>query len=160
VAGFLIKALGWCFYPFINETLTMMKRTGYFIFILALFVFAADTYGFTLKPPAEVSREVSSAIRSGNAREVAKHFGPNVDIKFPGNEGTFSRNQAELIARNFFSRNAPASFTVQHQGPSRDGSLYVIGNYITKNGEAYRVYFLIKTISGNTVLHLLQFEKQ
>ena len=137
-----------------------MKRTGFLILILALFVFTAGSYGFSLKPPADVSNEVSSSIRSGNAREVAKHFGPNVDLKFPGNEGTFSRNQAELIVRNFFSRNAPASFSVQHQGPSRDGSLYVIGNYRTKNGEAYRVYFLIKTISGNTVLHLLQFEKQ
>ncbi|MBW6478024.1 MAG: DUF4783 domain-containing protein [Bacteroidales bacterium] len=137
-----------------------MKRTGFIIFILALFVFAADVYGFTTKPPADVSNEVSSAIRSGNARDVAKHFGSNVDLKFPGNEGTFSRNQAELIVRNFFTRNAPASFSVQHQGPSRDGSLYVIGNYRTSNGDAYRVYFLIKTISGNTVLHLLQFEKQ
>jgi hypothetical protein len=138
----------------------MMKRTGFLILMLALFVFAAGSYGFSLIPPADVSNEVSSAIRSGNARDVAKHFGPNVDLKFPGNEGTFSRNQAELIVRNFFSRNAPASFSVQHQGPSRDGSLYVIGNYRTKNGETYRVYFLIKTISGSTVLHLLQFEKQ
>ena len=143
-----------------NLNTTMMKRTGFFIFILALFVFTGETYGFTLNPPAEVSSEVSSAIRIGNSREVAKHFGSNVDLKFPGNEGTFSRNQAELIVRNFFSRNAPAAFSVQHQGPSRDGSLYVIGNYRTKNGEAYRVYFLIKTISENTVLHLLQFEKQ
>jgi len=138
----------------------MMKRTGFLILMLALFVFAAGSYGFSLIPPADVSNEVSLAIRSGNARDVAKHFGPNVDLKFPGNEGTFSRNQAELIVRNFFSRNAPASFSVQHQGPSRDGSLYVIGNYRTKNGETYRVYFLIKTISGSTVLHLLQFEKQ
>ena len=137
-----------------------MKRTGFLILMLALFVFAAGSYGFSLIPPADVSNEVSLAIRSGNARDVAKHFGPNVDLKFPGNEGTFSRNQAELIVRNFFSRNAPASFSVQHQGPSRDGSLYVIGNYRTKNGETYRVYFLIKTISGSTVLHLLQFEKQ
>lgn len=137
-----------------------MKKAPLLILSLFLLLTAGLSDAYSQKSPSVISREISEAIRKGNTREIAKHFGANVDLNFPGNEGTFSRNQAQLILRNFFSRNAPASFTVQHQGASRDGSPYVIGNYRSRNGDTYRVYFLVKTISGNTVLHLLQFEQQ
>ncbi len=137
-----------------------MKNFGLIFLIFTLVILSGGNSAYSQKKSAEVAKDVSTAIRNGNAREIAKYFGSNVDLNFPGNEGTFSRNQAELILRNFFQRNAPASFSVQHEGASRDGSPYVIGNYRSKNGDTYRVYFLIKNISGNTVLHLLQFEKQ
>lgn len=137
-----------------------MKNFGLVFLFFTLVILTGVNSAYSQKKPAEVAKEVSNAIKNGNAREIAKHFGSNVDLNFPENEGTFSRNQAELILRNFFSENAPSSFTVQHEGSSRDGSPYVIGNYRSKKGDNYRVYFLIKNISGNTVLHLLQFEKQ
>lgn len=112
------------------------------------------------KPSEDAVTEINKAIREGNAREVARHFGSTVDLKLPGNEGTYSRNQAELILRNFFSRNAVASFSVHHQRPSKDGSVYVIGTYQAKNGQSFRTYFLVKKISDNMVLHLLQMEEQ
>lgn len=107
----------------------------------------------------DVAKEVTKGIEKGSAREIARHFGAAIDLKLPGNEGTYSRNQAELILRNFFSRNPVKSFEVQHQGPSRDGSVYVIGTYTSKNGKSYRVYYLMKTISGTMVLHLLQMDE-
>ena len=137
-----------------------MKIKSYMHLLFALLAFLVFTDNSLAQQPADISKEVISAISKGNARDISKHFGTTVDLKFPGNEGTFSRNQAELIVRNFFSRNAPSSFNVQHQGPSRDGSLYVIGNYRSTNGQSFRVYFLIKKISDKNVLHLLQFERQ
>ncbi|MFW5706474.1 MAG: DUF4783 domain-containing protein [Bacteroidota bacterium] len=109
----------------------------------------------------DAARQVTEALNKGNARDVAQHFGSTVDLKLPGNEGTYSRNQAELILRNFFSANSAGSFSLQHQGkPSRDGSVYVIGTYIAKNGTSFRTYFLLKKISDKMVLHLLQMEEQ
>ncbi len=108
----------------------------------------------------EVTREIASALDKGNARDVAKHFGNTIDLKIPGNEGTFSRNQAELILRNFFTRQLPESFSIEHQGPSRDGSVYVIGMYTSKTGKTFRTYFLLKRISDQMVLHLLQMDEQ
>ncbi len=107
-----------------------------------------------------VITELSEAFGKANARDVAKHFGASVDLKLPGNEGTYSRNQAELILRNFFTANNPQSFTIQHQGPSRDGSIYAIGIYKAKNGKSFRAYFLLKKLSDQMVLHLLQMEEQ
>lgn len=107
-----------------------------------------------------VITELREAFGKANARDVSKHFGASVDLKLPGNEGTYSRNQAELILRNFFTANSAESFTIQHQGPSRDGSVYAIGVYKSKNGKSFRTYFLLKKLSDQMVLHLLQMEEQ
>jgi hypothetical protein len=132
-----------------------------FIITLLLAILCGITiYGFDINQSPEATREVSQAIEKANAKDVAKHFGASVELKLPGNEGTYSRNQAELILRNFFSRNAPQSFALQHQGPSRDGSVYAIGTYTSQNGKTFRTYFLLKRISDQMVLHLLQMEEQ
>jgi hypothetical protein len=107
-----------------------------------------------------ISEEVTKALRQGNAAEMAKFFGRNVDLTLPGSEGTFSRSQSEVILRNFFSRNTPTSFTVNHDGSSRDGSVYVIGTYKTRGGQSYRVYFYVKKVSESFFLHQVQFELQ
>lgn len=107
-----------------------------------------------------ISQEVTKTIRTGNASEMAKHFGPNVDLTLPGSEGTFSKSQSEVIIRNFFSNNPPTSFSENHQGASRDGSVYVIGTFKTRNGRTYRVYFYVKKVSETFFLHQVQFELQ
>ncbi len=109
---------------------------------------------------SETAQKVISAINQGKAREVARYFGSTVDLNLPGNEGTFSKNQAQHILRNFFSTNKPAEFKVNHQAPSREGSVYVIGSYQSLNGKSFRIYFLVKSVSGNEVLHLIQIEEK
>jgi hypothetical protein len=104
--------------------------------------------------------DISSAIKKGNASEVAASFAANVELLLPGNEGTYSKTQAEVMLRNFFAGNPPESFTINHQGSSRDGSRYAIGTYKAKDGGSYRTYYLIKKVSDNFKLHQLQFEKQ
>jgi hypothetical protein len=128
--------------------------------IILASLFGLTIFAFDISQTNEATREVSQAIEKANAKDVAKYFGATVELKLPGNEGTYSRNQAELILRSFFARNAPESFALQHQGPSRDGSIYAIGTYTSQNGKSFRTYFLLKKLSDQMVLHLLQMEEQ
>lgn len=137
-----------------------MNKKSIIIIVTFLALLVSPMYIGASVQSEDAAKEINDAIKNGNAREVARHFGSTVDLKLPGNEGTYSRNQAELILRDFFSRNTVASFSVHHQRPSRDGSVYVIGTYEAKNGKSYRTYFLLKKISDNMVLHLLQMEEQ
>ena len=89
----------------------------------------------------DITKEVTQAIREGNSRELAEHFGNNVDLVLPDNDGTYSKAHAELILKNFFSDNRPESFTINHQRSSRDGSPYVIGTLETRDNKSYRTYF-------------------
>ncbi len=106
----------------------------------------------------DMAQDINKAIEQGSARNMARFFGPNVELYIPGSEGTFSRSQSEIILRDFFARNIPETFKIDHQGAARDGSLYVIGTLKTKSGSHYRVYYLIKKVSQSNFLHQLQIE--
>ncbi len=133
---------------------------------IRILIFVCLFSGFSLfsqveaQPADELIRNVSSAINRGNARDLAKNFGPNVDISIPRAEGTFSKSQSEIIFRDFFTRNIPTSFRIDHRLSSRDGTIYVIGMLQTRQGQSYRCYFIVKSLSGNLFLHHIQFDLQ
>jgi hypothetical protein len=106
----------------------------------------------------DITPAVASALRSGNASALAAYFNSTVDLTLPGSEGTYSRSQAELIVKGFFNMNKPSDFTIQHKGSSGEGSQFCIGLLSTDNGD-FRTYFLIKTISQQSVVTQLQFEE-
>jgi hypothetical protein len=135
----------------------MIKRFFNSVLLLVLFVMPVmQAFGQT----NDMAREISQAIRQGSAREMSKYFGQNVDLTLPGSEGTFSKAQAEVILRNFFSKNTPTGLSVNHQGNSRDGSIFVIGTLQTRGGQTFRTYFLLKKVSDSFKLHQVQFEPQ
>ncbi len=141
---------------FANTALNMRFVSLFFCFSLIMSVTVSD--GAEPDPVGKMVEDISGAIETGSARELAKFFSTNVDLSVPRAEGTFSKSQSEMIVRDFFSRNTPSSFTIRHQGTSRDGSVYVFGRLKTKNGNTYRCFFLVKKISDTYFLHHLQFE--
>ena len=126
-----------------------------FVFLLGFFPVA---YAEVKDDADEAVNDIIEAIEGGRAREVSAFFGSNVDLATPGAEGTYSRSHAEMIVRDFFSRNSPETLQVTHRGPMRDGSVFISGRLATKEGKNYRCHILIKKISGEYVLHQLKFE--
>ncbi len=143
--------------PFFSRLPFFRMDIASLILVLFLGVFPIATYS---QDADGLTDEITTAIEQGSARELARFFGPNVDLTLPGSEGTFSKSQAEMILRTFFSRNIPESFSANHQGSSRDGSVYIIGTLNTTNEQSFRTYILIKRISDKYYLHQLQFEER
>jgi hypothetical protein len=121
-----------------------------FIFLL----FAVPTVNGQDKDTGD---EIARLIRNGNSRELARHFNASVQLTLPDDEGRFSRTQAELIIRNFFSKYPPKSYVINHQGSSSDGSRYYIGVYKSAN-TTFRSYYLLKQVSEKALIHQLRFE--
>ena len=122
------------------------------VLISILFLSFAD-------PNTQDNPEIINAIKSGNSRELAKHFNSSIDLIIPGNEGTYSKTQAELMVGNFFRANPPKSFVVRQEGTSSDSSKYTIGQYSSSNSKSFRTYFLTKRIGSAQLIQLLQFEE-
>lgn len=133
-----------------------MKRFSVvsFILISATTIFAA----MLLPLRKDVIADVAAAIKSGNASSVAAYFNSSLDLTVPGNDGTYSKSQAELILKDFFSSNPPKSFSISHQGSSNDGSQYGIGSYVTASS-SYRAYFLMKKSGSSFLIQKLEFEE-
>lgn len=114
----------------------------------------------TLVPAkADVFDDLASAIRTGNAKEVARYFNTSVELNIQDSEGVYSKSQAEMILRDFFSKHAPQKFTVVHRGSSSGGSRYAIGNYTTADG-TYRTSIFVKEVNGQMLIHEIKFEKE
>ena len=98
------------------------------------------------------NEKIALAIRAGNAKELSKYFSKNIDLNIPGSEGVFSKTQAELIMKDFFSKYKTLEFNTLHQGSSKDGAKYTIGNLKTDKG-SFRLYFYMKKTSDVYYIH-------
>lgn len=107
--------------------------------------------------PQGLVENIAAAIKAGNSKELAKYFGPTVEIIIPGIDGAFSKAQAEVILKDFFAKSAPVSFTINKKGNSAGGSQYMIGTYKSKN-ESLNVYILLKPVSNTLLIQQIHFE--
>lgn len=123
-------------------------------FIIALMV-ALVGFSFTL----DVIDDVAAAIRSGNPKNISKYFIDNIDFKVLEQEDIYSKQQAEMILKDFFTKHPVKSYTVAHKSAPKNGSQYVIGTLETTNGK-FRTYFLLKTSGTQTLVHQFKIETE
>ena len=119
---------------------------------------------FLSQPPVEplldISDDVANAVKTGNASNVAKFFSANVDFKILDKEDVYSKAQAELILKDFFSKNPIKSFSILHKGTSKNGDQFSIGTYETTAGKKFRSYFLFKKEGAGLAIQQFRFESQ
>ncbi len=104
----------------------------------------------------EIPEGIVKSLASGNSRELSRHFNETIELVVLSSEDVYSKSQAELILRSFFSENRPVKFELLHTG-GKELSRYAIGNMKTEKGE-FRVYFLIKHRDSVPLIHLLRIE--
>jgi hypothetical protein len=102
--------------------------------------------------------EVVAAMKSGNSMMLAKYFDNSVEISMPDKSNSYSKSQAELVLKDFFSSNPVKSFEIIHKGESA-GSQFCIGTLQTKNG-AFRTTIFMKQKGDMQVLQELRFENR
>lgn len=99
---------------------------------------------------------VIGALRSGNSSELAKYFDDNVELTVPDKSDNYSKAQAQLIVKDFFSNNGVKGFNLEHKGDSPGGH-YCIGTLQTNTGK-FRTNVFMKTKNGNEVIKDIRFQ--
>lgn len=117
-----------------------MKTLVTICLVLSAFFMAGQT---------DITKEVSTALKSGNAKSISEHFTSNVDITILNDENMYAKDQATVKLDKFFASNKPSSFTIKHKGTSKLDDQYRIGELVTDKG-TYRVTFFMKK-SGETM---------
>ena len=108
---------------------------------------------------AQNFENISVALKNGDASSIAKNFEGNVEITIKNGSTSYSKSQAEIVLKNFFSTHTPKTFSMSHQGTSPEGSKYFIGNLSTSAGN-YRTYVYAKVTNGTMVIQEIRFEEQ
>lgn len=107
----------------------------------------------------ETIQKVKQVLEVGNAHELIQYVNNKVDLNIDGEAGTYSNSQAEGVLKNFFKLNPPSSFQINHEGESKNGLVYAIGEY--KTGESsFRVWIRLKKINDQFVIHEMSFVKE
>ncbi|MGB4772109.1 MAG: DUF4783 domain-containing protein [Sphingobacteriales bacterium] len=100
--------------------------------------------------------EIFGAIRKGDAVKISRHFDSLVEITVAEKSCSYSRTQAELVLRDFFSTHNVRNFTMLHKANSNNADYYV-GKLSTARGE-FRTTVLVKTRGDKRVVQELRFE--
>lgn len=105
----------------------------------------------------EIPDGIQTALKTGNAGELAKFFNSNIEMTVINKEDVYSKSQAEIILKDFFSSNSPTDFTMMHKG-GKEGAKYAIGNLKTTT-KTFRVYFLVKNNNKKPYIQQLRIEE-
>lgn len=108
----------------------------------------------------DVFDEIAFAIRSGDSKQLSTYFNATLDLTILNREDVYSKAQAEQVIKDFFTKNAPKTFTIIHKGSSPEGTQYAIGNLVTSSGKTYRTSFYFKSTNGKNVLMELRIESE
>ncbi|HRJ30792.1 MAG TPA: DUF4783 domain-containing protein [Cyclobacteriaceae bacterium] len=106
-----------------------------------------------------VVEQVKESIKAGSAKELAKYLNASVDVTIDGKPETYSKAQAEFVLRDFFKANPPSEFNIIHQGQSKGGQPFAIGQY--KSGSStFRVWMKIKVAGNQSLVQEISFVKE
>jgi hypothetical protein len=125
------------------------------ILIITLFI-AAPAISIAQSADSEA---ISQAFKTGNAKDLSRFFSPNIELKIMNKEDVYSKTQAEIILRDFFSKNPPKSYTAVHNGTSKAGAQYTIGQLVTANG-TFRTYYFLKKSADSFLIQELRLEQE
>jgi hypothetical protein len=106
--------------------------------------------------PVYTLDDITYAIRLGNAGELSRYLDNRVDISLPEKSDNYSKIQAEMIIRDFFTTNGVRNFVVRKMGYSGSAE-YCVGVLQTKNGD-YRTTIFTRQKGDRLLLEELRFQ--
>ena len=109
--------------------------------------------------PSDISKDIETAMKAGSAKELVKFFNETVEVKIDGSSSNYTKNQSEMVLRQFFQKNPVRGFSYIHQGSSPEGLKYVIGKY-QFDGGSYRTLMFLKKTSQGYRIDMLNFTRE
>jgi hypothetical protein len=132
-------------------------RVNRYFFVLVFLL--AGIQSTELKAQGDVINQVKETIKAGSAKELSRFLNSTVDVTLDDGAQSYSKAQAEFVFRDFFKQHPPGEFNIIHQGTSKGGQTFGIGQY--KSGaETYRVYMKIKSVDNQQLVHEISFAKE
>lgn len=99
---------------------------------------------------------VIGALRAGNSSELSKYFDDKIELTLPDKSDSYSKAQAQLIVKDFFSNNGVRGFELKHKGDSPGGQ-FCIGTLQTNTGN-FRTNVFMKIKGGKEVVKEIRFQ--
>ena len=106
----------------------------------------------------QTSDELLTGLRKGDASVMARHFDQTVEVVLPESRNSYTRNQAEVLIRDFFSIHNVTQFEVLHKG-TQSNAQYCIGILQTRKGK-FRTTVYLRRKEVRQLVQELRFERE
>ncbi|HMU12563.1 MAG: DUF4783 domain-containing protein [Bacteroidetes bacterium] len=106
---------------------------------------------------SDVKDQVTAALGSGDVNTLSEKLVANVDLTVLSTSDYYSKAQATGILRKFYEGHEPKGLRIEHEGTSKMGDRYCIGQLNTANG-VFRVTFFLKKTGEVTQVKQLRIE--
>ncbi|WP_187174278.1 DUF4783 domain-containing protein [Algoriphagus sp. AK58] len=123
--------------------------------LLFLFLWISPTGGE--RPMAQID-PVISAIQGGSSSELARYFNPSISLNINGQQGDYSKNQAEIVLRDFFKKNPPQGFALVFKNENNTSVSTYIGEYASAQS-LYKVFIKVSQADNQFRIYSLDFVK-
>ncbi len=143
---------------FLSKNMNKVKRVFFWTVIIGILT----TDYSQSQAQNDVFNGAKTALRTGNARELAKYFNSTIELIIESENvemDKVSQTQAELILRTFFQKNPAKEFTYVHQGASPEGSKYSTGTF-QSGSKSYLVYIVVKQFGGKYLIDRIDFREK
>ena len=124
--------------------------------ILSIFLWVAVP--FKGENPAANIGPIVSAIESGSSSDLARYFDSSISMNVNGQQGEYSKNQAEIVLRDFFKKNPSQGFSLIFQNENPGSLSTYIGEYSSGQGK-FQVFIKVSQSSDNFRIYSLDFVK-
>jgi hypothetical protein len=124
-------------------------------FIINILLWIAPTLD---RENSEQINPIISAIQVGSSTELAKHFNPSIYLNINGQQGDYSKTQAEIVLKDFFKKNPPVEFSLVFKNENQNSVNTYIGNYTCSQG-SFKVFIKISQSDSNFLIYSLDFVK-
>ena len=101
---------------------------------------------------------IEKAFESNNEAALATYCGEKVLMSVLGEEGVYSRSQAQLVLKNYFSKWPSGTFKFYFKGKESSEGSFCIGKYICGFNE-FRVTINFKNVNQKYVIESLDVDK-
>ncbi len=104
--------------------------------------------------------DMVNAIKNNRVEDMVKYFDNIVPITINNTQSIYSKNQAEVVLKDFFEKNIPKDFLVMDNGSPNNSSKFIIGSLVTPSGTKYNVYILMKLKNSDYMLQEIKMNKE
>ncbi|SDC71709.1 protein of unknown function [Algoriphagus faecimaris] len=127
-----------------------------FNFILSFMLFM---HVFTVEPATKDTIDpIILAIDSGSSSDLSRYLDTSISLNINGQKGDYSKNQAELVLKDFFKKNPPLHFSLVFRSENNPSLSSYIGDY--QSGQAvYKVFIKINQQDNTPRVYSLGFVK-
>ncbi|WP_339870420.1 DUF4783 domain-containing protein [uncultured Algoriphagus sp.] len=101
---------------------------------------------------------VISAIDNGSSSELSKFFDSSISLNVNGLQGDYSKNQAEVVLKDFFKKNPSMGFSLVFRSENNPSMSSYIGDYQTAQGP-FKVFIKVSQQASDFKIYSLEFVK-